>query len=71
LYPEPHKNDAAPQHCVSRTLVDVSVASRPKIQQNNSKPAEEKNYLQSKIDVRTAAILGEKRAKTGHKKIFV
>jgi hypothetical protein len=44
--------------------VHKTVASRPKILQNNSKPAVEKNCLQR------AAISGEKCLKSGRKKIF-
>jgi hypothetical protein len=50
-----------------RTTVYISVASRPKILQNNSKPAVEKNYMLRKIGGRTAAIFWEKRPKTGRK----
>jgi hypothetical protein len=45
----------------------ASVASRPKILQNNSKPAVEKIWLQRKIGGRTAAVFGENRPE----KIFV
>jgi hypothetical protein len=44
-----------------------TVASRPKILQNNSKPAVEQIFWQRKIRGRTAAIFGEKR----QKKFFV
>jgi hypothetical protein len=42
-----------------------TVASRPKILQNNSKPAEKRRWLAGKICGRTAAVFGQKRPKTG------
>jgi hypothetical protein len=41
----------------------ISVASLPKILQNDSKTAVEKNCLQRKIGGRTTAFFGEKRPK--------
>jgi hypothetical protein len=44
-----------------------TVASRPKILQNNSKPAEKRKCLVGKIGGRTAAVFEQKRPKTGRK----
>jgi hypothetical protein len=41
--------------------LSTSVASRPKILQNNSKLAAEKNDLQRRNGGRTAAVFGKKR----------
>jgi hypothetical protein len=48
-----------------------TAASRPKILQNNSKPAPEKNCWPRKIGGRTAAVFGQKRPKTGRKKYLM
>jgi hypothetical protein len=48
----------------------ITVASRPKILQNNTKPAVEKNCLPRKIGSRTAAIFEEKWPNTGRKKFW-
>jgi hypothetical protein len=48
----------------------ATVASRPKILQNNSKPAVEKNDWPEKFGGRKAAEFWQKRPKTGRKKIF-
>jgi hypothetical protein len=50
--------------------MESTVASRPKILQNNSKPAPEKNSWPRKIGGRTATVFCQKRPKTGRKKIF-
>jgi hypothetical protein len=47
----------------------VPVASRPKILQKNSKPGIEKSDYPEKFGGRTAAVFGQKRQKTGRKKI--
>jgi hypothetical protein len=44
-----------------------TVASRPKILQNISKPAEKRKRLAGKIGGRTAAFFWQKRQKTGQK----
>jgi hypothetical protein len=49
-----------PQHCIS---VPITVASRPKILLNNSKPAVEKNDWPGKFGGRTAAEFWQKRPK--------
>jgi hypothetical protein len=41
----------------------ATVASRPKILQNNSKPAEKRKKLAGKIGGHTAAVFGQKRPK--------
>jgi hypothetical protein len=48
-----------------------TVASRPNILKNNSKPALEKSCWAGKIGGRPAAIFGQKRPKTGWKKYFM
>jgi hypothetical protein len=48
-----------------------TVASRPKILQNNSKPAVEKSDWLEEFSSRTAAVLGQKRQKTGRKKYLL
>jgi hypothetical protein len=49
----------------------VTVASRPKILQNNSKPAPEKNCWPRKNGGRTAAVFDQKRPKTDRKKYLM
>jgi hypothetical protein len=49
----------------------ITVASRPKIQQNNSKPAVEKSDWPEEFRGRMAAVFGQKRQKTGRQKILV
>jgi hypothetical protein len=57
------------QYCAAESV--CSVASRPKILKNNSKPAVEKYFLQKKIGGRMTAIFWEKRPKTGRKNLCV
>jgi hypothetical protein len=56
------------QHC-TRAL--STVASRPKILQNNSKPAVEKSDWPEEFGGCTAAVFGQKRQKTGRKKYLL
>jgi hypothetical protein len=49
-------------------MLPITVASRPKILQNNSKPVPEKNGWPGKIGGHTAAGFGQKQPKTGRKK---
>jgi hypothetical protein len=49
----------------------ITVASRPKILQNNTKPAEEKNYWPGKFGDRTAAEFGQNGRKPAEKKYCV
>jgi hypothetical protein len=49
----------------------TTVASRPKILQNNSKPAAEKSDWPGEFGGRTAAVFGQKRQKTGRKKYLL
>jgi len=46
-------------------MIEVTVASRPKILQNNSKPAAGKNFWPRKVGGRTAADFYQKQPKTG------
>jgi hypothetical protein len=48
-----------------------TVASRPKILQNNSTPAVEKSDWPEEFGGRTAAVFGHKRQKTGRKKYLL
>jgi hypothetical protein len=47
----------------------LTVASRPKFLQNNTKPAPEKNCWPRKIGGRMAAVFEKKQPKTGRKNI--
>jgi hypothetical protein len=52
-------------------LQHSTVASRPKILQNNSKPALERSDWPGEFGGRTATVFGQKRQKTGRNKYFL
>jgi hypothetical protein len=48
----------------------ITVASRPKIPKNISKPAVEKSYWPGEFGGRTAAVFGQKWQKSGRKNML-